>query len=333
VLCHVCHVQITDDWDPARGAFARTAQQRCRALQCLPLSSLAPNADVFLVPRQSGLGALLGEGVRTYQANGAIEVGDVIVVQCRKGFRYNSVFPSAARNASLVCEQGCQQLQTPEQAQHSCVPVMCPALLLPAHASLRGTQGLQLGNLDKRAIRCDLGYKVKNTACETSFEVECVDGLLRGARECVPIQCGCGSASCPPLAYGYDAHAQSWSPHSSILHGSAITVTCAAGYRASSAALAQCVDSPTFQLVCNDCVYAPVSNQACTPVACVRYEEWPWYDRATMKSIYYYDENGDMYATIGKLVPFNTRAIVTCNYGYRYSSHMSYHCNGSVEVW
>ena len=318
-----------------------TRDLRCRALQCPPLYTLDPNAATYILPGRGpapdfapnewdlqgayDLGGssrvLDNEQVRVYRQGDVLELGDVIFVKCQRGFRFNSSLPSAPYTYSMPCQTGCQSIRGPEAQAPACTPVLCPSVSLPANAHLLDESLdslLGMAHAATRTVACGLGYKVKGTACQTQFQVQCDDGALVGMRECVTIQCGCGSGSCPPLTTSrlldFDPYASSqlqrWDSSSAVPHGNSITLWCAEGFRASTTRVAACTDSVTYEVDCNDCTLASRNAVACAPVSCGRFEDYRYlYDAETMASVVYAPVYGDK--------AYQTVATVTCQKGYR----------------
>ncbi len=148
-------------------------------------------------------------------------------------------------------------------------------------------------------------------------------------KACVPIQCGCGSASCEKFGWNIDALALSWVPAAvSVPHNATVIVSCSEGHRASSDRFSTCTtNAPIYSVVCNDCVYS--SERRCRPVSCGRYEDWQWpaFDSTRIGSVVYAEPFATGDATGAATAPvltgdtwnvrYLTTATVTCKEGYR----------------
>ena len=242
-------------------------------------------------------------------------------VACNSGYRSGSTDRAAPSSYQLTCSRGCQELGSDAVLSALCTPVVCPRMPLPAHARLvDGAEAAKGGaamlpalqHLAQVLVQCELGYKVNMTACDTRFAVTCSDGHLQGMRSCVPIQCGCGSASCNGFQQAHDIHAQAWHPQNAVQHGTEITVTCAVGHRASSGSVADCTASTTYQVACDDCEIK--SYLSCQPVSCGRFEDWPTYDSNMVQSVQYFEDGR---AAAVSHASYLTQAMVTCKEGFR----------------
>jgi hypothetical protein len=134
---------------------------------------------------------------------------------------------------------------------------------------------------------------------------------------CVPIQCGCGSASCTGFRQSDDVKAQEWHPPNSVLHGADVTVTCAVGHRASNDVVSRCTASTTYRRTCKDCIFRSSLN--CRPVTCGRFEDWPTYDISKVESVKYILLDGRKATGSDDVtdVPYLTQATVSCREGFR----------------
>lgn len=150
-----------------------------------------------------------------------------------------------------------------------CKRVTCGAFSPPLHSYVRIDPGPSSGNLyqydDKIVIRCEPGYKVENTACDTEFSAVCGDRGDWVTPRCVPLAC--------TLQYTIDKKALQLSNgavkvafgRDNLGFGNATTARCSIGFR-------QAAGSPvSITSICSeDCTLAPIPR--CEPDTCSPYQ-------------------------------------------------------------
>eukprot|EP00960_Hanusia_phi_P062191 765081-Hanusia_phi.AAC.1 len=240
-----------------------------------------------------------------------VHVNESLQVKCKYGFRMGSRDAVASPYAEVRCLSNCS-FSSPAE----CRLVQCAAFAIPANATaelihsnfseLSGGARQDVGNSsadsllslhgDLIHVTCNPGYHVRvNDTCFSQYDVNCTDGNLSQAYECVPEECGL-----LVLRAGEDQQNQS--------SDDMVTITCQTGYRASESPTNGsylCNNSQSYEAFCDGC-YWDRRNFSCNKIQC--------------PPLNLLDPNveGDF-----AYVEYNDLVNVTCQTGFRAGSNLA----------